>query len=101
MARNNTNRKNTEVETVVEASAPAETTATTPPAAMPTSQIADKYNKDELFAKFGTKSAVIRFLHDQGYKKGQIAKFLGIIYQHVYNVLAKPLKRPADAAHEQ
>lgn len=40
-----------------------------------------------------TKSAKIRALSAEGWEKGQIAKAMGIIYQHVYNVLAQPLPK--------
>lgn len=40
-----------------------------------------------------TKSAQIRHLFATGeMTKGEIAKHMGVIYQHVYNVLSKPLK---------
>jgi len=42
-----------------------------------------------------TKSAKIRYLHSKGYAPSGIAKFLGVIYQHVRNVLNQPIKRPA------
>jgi hypothetical protein len=41
-----------------------------------------------------TKSAVIRYLAAEGFAPSAIAKFLGVIYQHVRNVLTKELKRP-------
>ena len=40
-----------------------------------------------------TKSAAIRLLWNDGYSKSAIAKYLGIRYQHVRNVLTKELKR--------
>lgn len=40
-----------------------------------------------------TKSAMIRLLWDDGYSRAAIAKYLGIRYQHVRNVLTKELKR--------
>lgn len=40
-----------------------------------------------------TKSAAIRQLHSMGLTRGQIAKAMGIRYQHVRNVLITPLKR--------
>lgn len=49
---------------------------------------------DELKAKFKTKSACIRHLHiDRGFKVKDIAKHLGLRYQHVRNVLKTELKR--------
>lgn len=44
---------------------------------------------------FGTKSAKIRELARLGMAKGDIARQVtGGLYQHVYNVLKRPLKRP-------
>lgn len=45
-----------------------------------------------------SKSATIRGLNAKGYTRGQIAKVMGIIYQHVRNVLITPVKRPATKA---
>lgn len=39
-----------------------------------------------------TKSSKIRYLHSLGWSKSRIAKHLGVIYQHVRNVLTTPLK---------
>ncbi len=41
-----------------------------------------------------TKSAKIRFLNALGWKRGDIAKYLDIRYQHVRNVLIMPVKNP-------
>lgn len=38
-----------------------------------------------------TKSAKIRALNAAGYSRSEIAKFLGVRYQHVRNVLITPL----------
>lgn len=40
--------------------------------------------------QFGTVSAKIRYLTEQGYKRTQIAKLLNIRYQHVRNVQLSP-----------
>lgn len=47
----------------------------------------------ELMVEFKTKSALIRHLSSQGKKTGEIAKFMGIRYQHVRNVLITPVKK--------
>lgn len=47
-----------------------------------------------MLGELGTKSAVIRELSAQGYKRADIAKMLNIRYQHVRNVLTQPLKKP-------
>lgn len=50
--------------------------------------------KNELnLEQFVTKSAKIRYLSEQGYKRSQIAKLLNIRYQHVRNVLTAPLPK--------
>lgn len=46
-----------------------------------------KYNE------LGSKSALIRYYFADGKKKGEIAKMLGVRYQHVRNVLSTPLKK--------
>lgn len=52
-----------------------------------------KQQQDE-FDALKTKSAQIRYVASQGFNKGQIAKFMNIRYQHVFNVLQTTLKRP-------
>lgn len=42
---------------------------------------------------FKTKSAIIRYLHGEGYKTKDISKHLGVRYQHVRNVITTELKR--------
>lgn len=41
-----------------------------------------------------TTSAKIRYLASLDYKRGEIARHLGIRYQHVRNVLITPVKNP-------
>lgn len=41
-------------------------------------------------------SAQMRYLESEGYKRARIATILGKRYQHVKNVLDKPLKKNAD-----
>jgi DNA invertase Pin-like site-specific DNA recombinase len=48
---------------------------------------------DWLKETFKTKSAVIRYLVNQGHSVNDIAKHLGLRYQHVRNVATAPLKR--------
>lgn len=43
--------------------------------------------------EFGTKSALIRYLHSEGWSRGAIAKHMDIRYQHVRNVLLNPPKK--------
>jgi len=40
-----------------------------------------------------TTSSKVRYLAGKGMERGQIAKTLGIRYQHVRNVLVTPLKK--------
>ena len=54
--------------------------------------IADLYDASKLDG-LPTKSAKIRYLDQQGLTRSEIAKLLGIRYQHVRNVLITPLKR--------
>jgi 2-C-methyl-D-erythritol 4-phosphate cytidylyltransferase len=53
------------------------------------------FDLEALMTEYKTKSTVIRFLTTQGQTRSQIAKFMGIRYQHVRNVLTQPLKAPA------
>jgi hypothetical protein len=53
--------------------------------------IAHDYNK--LLETHKTKSAIIRLLSAEGHKNGPIAKFMGIKYQFVRNVLIQPVKK--------
>ena len=41
-----------------------------------------------------TKSAKIRYLTSLDWERGEIARFLGIKYQHVRNVQVVPVKNP-------
>src|ERR1700748_1511728 len=50
-------------------------------------------SKEWLQDQFKTKSAVIRYLVNQGHAVKDIAKHLGMRYQHVNNVAHAPLKR--------
>lgn len=54
----------------------------------------------EVIAKFGNKSNAIRALSAEGKTRSEIAKILGIRYQHVNNVLKQVLKRPIKAERE-
>lgn len=55
---------------------------------------------EEVIAKFGNKSNAIRALSAEGKTRSEIAKLLGIRYQHVNNVLKQVLKRPIKAERE-
>ena len=41
-----------------------------------------------------TKSAKIRYLHSMEWSRSDIARELGVRYQHVRNVLITPVKKP-------
>jgi len=60
-----------------------------------------KLSGDALIEKYGNKSRAIRALSQQGMKTGDIAKKLGILYQHARNVLNQPLKREIAAQRQQ
>ena len=51
-------------------------------------------NLVDVLAALPTKSARIRYLAGQNMITGQIAKTLGIRYQHARNVLITPVKTP-------
>lgn len=51
---------------------------------------------ENLMTTLKTKSAVIRHLDSLGWKRGKIASFMNIRYQHVRNVLIQPLKKTND-----
>lgn len=51
----------------------------------------------ETLGTLPTVSAKIRYLHDEGFSKSQIAKALGKRYQHVRNVLITPVSNPTGA----
>lgn len=55
---------------------------------------------EEVIAEFGNKSNAIRALSAEGKTRSEIAKILGIRYQHVNNVLKQVLKRPIKAERE-
>lgn len=51
------------------------------------------FNYQDLLTEHKTKSGIIRFLNSKGYKNGPIAKYMGIRFQHVRNVLVTPVKK--------
>lgn len=51
---------------------------------------------DEIVAGLPTKAAMIRALAPAGYSRSEIAKYLGISYQHVRNVLVRPAPKNVD-----
>ncbi len=57
---------------------------------MPEVSDLDRRNMDELTAEVGSKSNKIRCLRAAGYERGDIARYLGIRYQFVYNVDMAP-----------
>ena len=61
-------------------------------------EVKDKDSKaqmDKICKGLDTTSAKIRALHAKGYKTGEIARHLQIIYQFARNVINRPLKRAA------
>jgi len=64
----------------------------------------DRRHMDALTAGVETKSDKIRRLDEAGYKRADIARYLGIRYQFVYNVLTQPRSaqgRPANTAGDR
>lgn len=47
----------------------------------------------EAYNKMSTKSEKIRYLTAMNFSRSAIAKFMGILYQHVREVQLRPLKR--------
>jgi hypothetical protein len=72
------------------------TTNTTAPA--PKVQTLSAEDRQALYAKHGSWSAVFRALTAEGKSKGEIAKLLDKRYQHVRNVLITPVGKPVDKA---
>jgi DNA-binding NarL/FixJ family response regulator len=48
--------------------------------------------QQEVLASLTTTSAKIRYLAAEGFDRGDIARTLNVIYQHVRNVLITPIK---------
>jgi hypothetical protein len=74
---------------------PMDTVIGTPvvePAAPNKNAVLRDYDIDKLRAECKTKSAAIRYLASKGYARADIARALGLIYQHVKNVLDAPVK---------
>ncbi len=57
---------------------------------MPEISDLDRRHMDDLTAEAGSKSDKIRCLRAAGYERGDIARYLGIRYQFVYNVDTAP-----------
>jgi hypothetical protein len=92
MAKQSTVTVTTETETPkVDVQPTTDTTAANAPAVQQPAPSTPAYDKAKLDA-YKTKSEKIRYLDSCGFKRGQIAKELNIIYQHVRNVLVTPLK---------
>ena len=66
----------------------------------PTAEVKPEKSAAELIAEHGNKSNAIRAMSAAGKTKGEIAKALGLRYQHVRNVLSQPLKRVIKAERE-
>ena len=59
---------------------------------MTNTKTADQFNAAQFILQCGSKSSAIRKLAAQGKSRGEVAKMLGIRYQHVRNVLITPIK---------
>ncbi len=64
-----------------------------PQPATPKPRSSDDLTSTQLIKLHGSKSAAIRALHTQDYTISEIAKKIGVIYQHARNVTLRPLKR--------
>lgn len=76
-----------------------DTKASEGPVVIPATE-APVMSAEELIAQYGNKSNAIRALNSEGKTRSEIAKLLGIRYQHVNNVLNQVLKRPIKAERE-
>jgi hypothetical protein len=76
------------VETVVETPVVEQTAA---PVVVAPNEI--NYDYGKLLEEHKSKSGIIRFLASKEFSRGQIAKFMGIKYQFVRNVLITPVKK--------
>ena len=61
---------------------------------MPVVETIERQRMDKLTAGLPSKSAKMRRLAEAGYERADIARYLGVRYQFVYNVLSAP--RPAN-----
>lgn len=66
-----------------------------------TAKIVAEETAEALIAKHGNKSNAIRAMSAAGQTRSQIAKALGIRYQHVNNVLNQVLKREIKKERDQ
>lgn len=71
-----------------------QSTSATTPKVLPKTQVSAMTS---ICKGLPTKSAKIRALAAKDYSRSEIAKFMGIRYQHVRNVLVTPLKRGPQA----
>ena len=66
-----------------------------------TAKVAEKVETEKVETEaepvFETKSARIRYLASKGMKTADIARLMGIRYQHVRNTLERPLKKVEEA----
>jgi hypothetical protein len=90
-AENETEGTNIPMDTVI-GTPEVETTPVVEPAAPNKNAVLRDYDIDKLRAECKTKSAAIRYLASKGYARADIARALGLIYQHVKNVLDAPVK---------
>lgn len=58
-----------------------------------TNPIQSDFDRDAFIKEQGSKSAAIRKLLGDGKTRGEVAKMLGLRYQHVRNVEITPIKK--------
>lgn len=97
MSKSNTKRKQS-TETEVQIMAPEIPTAPTNERKNEVELTQEQWEKICADRGFKTKSSMIRYLWAEGYTRSAIAKHLGIIYQHVRNVLIQEPKRASTLA---
>lgn len=88
--------KNTNVAKKISTATATEAGTTTVTVAQETKTFSTNKSLDE--QGFKTKSAKIRKLHAEGMSTSEIAKQIGVIYQHARNVINQPLKKAGGAS---
>jgi len=71
------------------------TVTATEPKKVPFKAGKSTYTVLEQYAQLPTISAVIRAMAADDYKRADIARSTGCLYQHVRNVLVAPIKKPS------
>jgi len=63
------------------------------PVTVTTKEVESTFDYAKYLSECKTKSGVIRKLTEEGKTRSEVAKLMGIRYQHVRNVLITPIKK--------